>query len=289
MAPSTWHKVTDPAMFYEKSLPFLMQEEGFYNLPLGIAERLSSNPSVFGDQVYLFLRTDGVDFSSPVRGVIWWTLPYPLGFSNLSSDDVKSFFKTQKLPAVPNALVGPAETLGVFTEYLGAPWTGFPRGFNIQNQGIYALSSITNAFKDVPGEARYATENDFDLVLSWSERFIIDCKTTRSEKFEASVRKDLQNKSRVLWMLDEDLVSMAGTAGQTPNGSRIAWVYTPPELRGRGFGGAVTRFLTEEQLKKGKKFCFLYTDMSNPTSNSIYKKIGYEWIGSSQYVSAESS
>jgi predicted GNAT family acetyltransferase len=64
----------------------------------------------------------------------------------------------------------------------------------------------------------------------------------------------------------------------------VAWVYTPRALRGHGYGGAVTRYLSERQLNHGKKFCFLYTDMANPTSNSIYKKLGYEFVGSSQNV-----
>ena len=28
-------------------------------------------------------------------------------------------------------------------------------------------------------------------------------------------------------------------------------------------------------LDEGKEFCTLYTDLSNPTSNSIYRNIGY--------------
>jgi predicted GNAT family acetyltransferase len=85
-------------------------------------------------------------------------------------------------------------------------------------------------------------------------------------------------------MNDGKPVAMAGTAGQTPNGGRIAWVYTPPEYRGNGYAGAITRFLTHQQLISGKKFCFLYTDMANPTSNSIYQKLGYVYVGSSQHA-----
>jgi predicted GNAT family acetyltransferase len=29
-------------------------------------------------------------------------------------------------------------------------------------------------------------------------------------------------------------------------------------------------------LDRGHRFCFLYTDLANPTSNSIYMRIGYE-------------
>ena len=35
-------------------------------------------------------------------------------------------------------------------------------------------------------------------------------------------------------------------------------------------------FVTNEGLKRGKEFCSLYTDLGNPTSNSIYQKVGYE-------------
>jgi predicted GNAT family acetyltransferase len=29
-------------------------------------------------------------------------------------------------------------------------------------------------------------------------------------------------------------------------------------------------------LDEGRRFCFLYTDLANPTSNRIYTAIGYE-------------
>lgn len=30
------------------------------------------------------------------------------------------------------------------------------------------------------------------------------------------------------------------------------------------------------QLARGRRFCFLFTDLANPTSNAIYRAIGYE-------------
>jgi uncharacterized protein len=55
-------------------------------------------------------------------------------------------------------------------------------------------------------------------------------------------------------------------------------VYTPPDLRGRGYGSAVTAHATQEQLAAGRDYCFLYTDLANPTSNKIYMNIGYERV-----------
>ncbi len=53
-------------------------------------------------------------------------------------------------------------------------------------------------------------------------------------------------------------------------------MYTPPELRGRGYATSVVAELTEQRLATGLAFCFLRTDLANPTSNAIYASIGYE-------------
>ena len=82
----------------------------------------------------------------------------------------------------------------------------------------------------------------------------------------------------VLWETDGASVSLAGYGGETPNGVRIGPVYTPPEHRDRGYGTAVTAAVSAERLAAGRRFCFLYTDLSNPTSNSIYVKIGYRRV-----------
>jgi hypothetical protein len=55
-------------------------------------------------------------------------------------------------------------------------------------------------------------------------------------------------------------------------------VYTPPELRGRGYASALTAYVSAEQLAAGRSFCFLYTDLANPTSNRIYVALGYERV-----------
>ena len=69
---------------------------------------------------------------------------------------------------------------------------------------------------------------------------------------------------------------MAGASGRTPNGIRVGAVYTPPEKRRRGYASALVAALSQEQLDGGKKFCFLYTELANATSNKIYQQVGYE-------------
>jgi predicted GNAT family acetyltransferase len=80
-----------------------------------------------------------------------------------------------------------------------------------------------------------------------------------------------------LWE-DPQPVSLAGFGGWTPTGVRIGPVYTPPELRRRGYASALTAELSAQLLAGGLRYCFLYTDLANPTSNRIYQAIGYELV-----------
>ena len=64
--------------------------------------------------------------------------------------------------------------------------------------------------------------------------------------------------------------------GRTPNGTRVGPVYTPPEHRGHGYASALVAAASQAQLDEGIQFCFLFTDLANPTANHIYQAIGYE-------------
>ncbi len=74
---------------------------------------------------------------------------------------------------------------------------------------------------------------------------------------------------------------MAANTRSTPNGGTISLVYTPQDFRGKGNGSLMVALLSDKIIKGGKKFANLYTDLSNPTSNSIYQKLGFKKIGQS--------
>lgn len=71
-------------------------------------------------------------------------------------------------------------------------------------------------------------------------------------------------------------VSMAARARPTSRGIAINLVYTPPEHRRRGYATACVAHLTKRLLDEGWEFCTLFTDRTNPTSNKIYQRIGYQ-------------
>jgi predicted GNAT family acetyltransferase len=69
--------------------------------------------------------------------------------------------------------------------------------------------------------------------------------------------------------------SMAGVTPMVAGQLRVAPVYTPSHLRGRGYAGAVTAEVSRAALASGADEVLLFTDLANPTSNALYQRIGY--------------
>lgn len=72
---------------------------------------------------------------------------------------------------------------------------------------------------------------------------------------------------------------MAAAGRKTRSGIAVNLVYTPKELRRRGYATSCVAALSQHLLDSGYKFCTLFADLANPISNSIYQKIGYRPIG----------
>jgi hypothetical protein len=154
---------------------------------------------------------------------------------------------------------------------------GGQRAVERMRQRIYRLAEV-RPVADAPGESRVATEADHDLVLAWVQAFADEAgsKPTDAARVVDARLGGGDASGFLLWENDGEPVSLAGWVGPTPNGIRVGPVYTPPALRRRGFRSAVTAAVSERQLAGGRTFCFLYTDLANPTSNRIYMDIGYK-------------
>lgn len=152
--------------------------------------------------------------------------------------------------------------------------------------GVHALTDVSKP-SPVPGETRVATLDDFDLILEWVTAF-------KDEADPLSRRSDLDRalKNRLgvdpevggtwLWEVNGEPVALSSYGFRTPNGMRIGPVYTPPAARRRGYATALVANQSAWLLAQDREFCFLFTDMANPTSNSIYRKIGYEKVGNAR-------
>jgi len=124
-----------------------------------------------------------------------------------------------------------------------------------------------------------ASADDRTIVRDWVRAFHEEAiGDAPAQDYDAMADRLIRGLGRTayLWVDDGRPVSLAGAGGLTPNGIRIGPVYTPPELRGRGYASNVVAALSQHQLDRGRTFVFLFTDLANPTANKIYQDIGYE-------------
>jgi len=151
---------------------------------------------------------------------------------------------------------------------------------------LYRLADLVPP-DGVAGTQRPALDADDEMITDWLARFLIDAHGTDPDRADGGglLREIVDAGGRiVLWTVDDVPVSMARMHAPAVGTSRIGPVYTPPEHRGHGFGSAVTAAASQVALDHGKRFCFLYTDLANPTSNAIYMRLGYRPVCDSREV-----
>lgn len=149
-------------------------------------------------------------------------------------------------------------------------------------QMIYRLDELQQIPRQ-KGRLCYATEDDMALVTYWTQLFSQEAlEPMEKAKAEEFVKNEIKNNSIFLWRTEDCTpVSMAKRARETANGVTVSLVYTPDEYKRQGYATTCVAALSDWLLKEGFQFCSLYTDLDNPTSNSIYSKIGYKAIAES--------
>ena len=144
------------------------------------------------------------------------------------------------------------------------------------HERLYELRSVAPP-PPVAGEMRLADANDLDWVARWMFEFNREALPDEPLTLDEA-RKHVSNRigegTYYLWE-DGTPVALAGHGRHTPHGCSIGPVYTPSEFRRRGYAAALTAALSQLLLDSGKQFTTLFTNLANPTSNSIYMKIGY--------------
>lgn len=267
------HAAPGPSEFLAAAEPLLLADEARHNLILGLAATLRDHPAVYPER-RLWVVRDGVD----VVGAALQTPPFNLVLARPAEDGA--------LAALADALAADGVALPGVTasvpeaDVFAALWVERTRARPRvrTRQRIYRTTAVRTP-TGVRGRPRAATADDRELLVSWLEEFAREVAEGEDVPAAHAARwVDARVGGAggfVLWE-DERPVSLAGWGGSTPNGVRIGPVYTPPAQRRRGYGSAVTAAVSREQLAAGRRFCFLYTDLANPTSNRIYLDLGYE-------------
>jgi hypothetical protein len=134
----------------------------------------------------------------------------------------------------------------------------------------------------VPGLLRQAGAADVEILAPFARDFYREIGESAPPD---ALERAISEGRLFVWCDSEDrIVSMAAWAGLTPNGVRVNFVYTPPTQRARGFASNCVAALTRRLLESGRRFVFLFTDLTNPISNRVYQSIGYAQIVQHQAI-----
>jgi uncharacterized protein len=252
---------------------FLVAREAEHNLILGLCTGMQEHPELFEEPPFLATVTDagGAVVMASVR-----TPPWNQVLSETDDlaavDPLADALAGTPLPGV----VGPRDAAARFAQRWGA---ASGRRMTIEmRERIFRLMQVTPP-RWVSGSMRLAEPRDRETLSAWIRAFH-DEATPSSPLFDLEVAVDRWlrriGRSMYFWQDGGRVVSLAGAGSETPSGVRIGPVYTPPELRRRGYASALTAAVSQAQLDAGRRFVFLFTDLANPTSNKIYQDIGYE-------------
>lgn len=148
------------------------------------------------------------------------------------------------------------------------------RGHRLRFHLRHFALTVMPALPPVSGRMREPDPGERSALADWAAAFVAELDMPDSQqRARASFSRRFHGGRIVVWD-DRGTVAMAGY-GDGEDTARIAPVYTPPPLRRRGYASALVAALSRELLGRGKRALFLTTDVANPTSNSIYQKIGY--------------
>ncbi|MFG2823863.1 GNAT family N-acetyltransferase [Kitasatospora sp. NPDC048365] len=242
---------------------------------LTIADRLERNGlNAFGAQPPRFgwwrPRPD-----APVDGVFLQTPPYPprLGRTPVGAG-----------AALADALHARGEALAAVSGGKAAALAFAERWQRLTgaepvvrtDERLYRLDGLTPPSPAPEGRFRLARSADRELLIEWLIAFVAEAEVMEPDLDAAAiVDQRIAERSWHIWESAGRPVSFAGASPVIAGMSRIGPVYTPPEHRRNGYAGAVVAGASAHAVAEGAGEVLLYTDLANPTSNSVYQKLGY--------------
>ena len=266
----------DLAEFWALTGDFFNADPVFHTIPIAAVDRRLNHPDPEDEPPLLVsVSEDGVLVAAALR-----TPPWPLTLSGVAP---------QWAEVVADALAGDVELPGVngpreSVEAFVVAWaarTGLSAREHMALR-LYELGEL--AAPDVAGTARLATADDLPLLSRWRTQFAVEAAVQAGDdqsedRSLSGLRVSLAaGHGHLIWHVGDTPVAWAAANAPASGMSRIGPVYTPPEHRRHGYGAAVTAACASWAKENGAEHVVLYTDLANPTSNSIYQRIGFRSV-----------
>ena len=269
----TIERFHDVAAYAAVAEPFLLRREAENCILLGQLKQLK-DPA---EALLLVAR----DAGEPVA-VATMTPPRHLMMTAASSAAVSALVGHLRAQQIDVPGIGaPTPTAETFA----AQWCGNTAGTQRVHvrYTTFELTAVTPP-PPAPGAMRRAEQRDVYVLGRWVQAFREEIGEGHLPGAHELAAERVSAGELWLWEDAGETVAMAGAIGPTRNGIRIVLVYTAPHRRGRGFASNLVATLSQHQLDAGRSLCFLNTDVTNPTSNKIYRALGYRPVGESVVI-----
>jgi predicted GNAT family acetyltransferase len=263
---------TGPEYFLDRAGPLLASDPFSTNVIAVVAARRASGAAPGSeDDLWLTMEEDG----GQVVGVAMQTPPHNLFLSRMPPDAARALageirHRGRDLPGVNGAIES--------TRTFATAWEGLTGQSSsvVREMRMYRL--VDPVWPEaVSGQSRLAeTPRDLSLVAAWFAAFHDEAQPDAPvDDWTAAARRRMKGGELHLWQADAMPVALAGVSAAAVGVARVGPVYTPPGWRRHGYGSMVTAVATQAALGAGAQHVVLYTDLANPTSNSIYQAMGY--------------
>jgi predicted GNAT family acetyltransferase len=140
----------------------------------------------------------------------------------------------------------------------------------------------------VAGALRPVRPEEAGLALEWIRQFFRDANEQAGRAADdghdadhfslRDIHRKLDEGVLRFWVDEEDRpLHLTGWNPPAYGVARVGPVFTPKEHRGRGLASAAVAEVSAELVADGHRV-ILFTDQANPTSNAIYRALGYEAV-----------
>jgi predicted GNAT family acetyltransferase len=255
------HSLTE---FVDVATPFLCRAEAAHGLLLGTAiANATSRPDAYSAIVMSRGAVVAAGLRTTTRLIV----------SHESEAGAMTLLSSDATGPELQGVIGPPRSVETFTHASGGEWR------RTMAQGVYECRRVIHE-KTAPGAMRVALPADHSLITDWVQRLADEALDEQRDRAVVAMAVDahIARGTMRVWEIDGRIMSLAAAVSPTPHGIRLNHVYTPPELRGRGYAGSLVAALTQSLLDGGRHFVFLHTDLSNPTSNALYVRLGYQHV-----------
>ncbi|MFE5907958.1 GNAT family N-acetyltransferase [Streptomyces wedmorensis] len=261
----TWHFTEDAAAFRTAAARHLAAEPARNTAVLTLMDR--------ADRLGWWTEPDG-----RVTGVLAFSPSSGLDLGAMTEEAARALASPADTPdppvfpdgGEPVVLRGETAAVEAYAEACGRSWevTGRMR--------LFRLGELTPPDPAPAGRGRVAGEADVPLVAVWTREFAVAIGDEPAEDYTGFVTERITEGRLHLWEgPDGRPVSMAAVSRTIEGQARVHLVYTPPAERGNGYAAGATEAVSRSAVDAGTGQVLLFTDLANPTSNALYRRLGY--------------